>query len=79
MERIDPQGDHEALKKFQPGASVSFRGKTYKIQGRTTLASGEETLVETYEWNRSTSGMARIPGGCWKSYRNGDVLPMEAA
>ena len=44
-----------------------------------TLASGEETLVETYEWNRSTIGMERIPGGCWKSYRNGGRLPMETA
>jgi hypothetical protein len=45
MERIDPQGDHEALKKFEPGCSVSFRGKTYTIQRRTTLASGEAAVV----------------------------------
>jgi hypothetical protein len=45
MEKIDPQGDHEALRNFQPGASVSFRGKTYTIQRRTTLASGEAAVV----------------------------------
>ncbi len=45
MEKIDPQGDHEALKKFEPGCSVSFRGKTYKIERRTTLASGEAAVV----------------------------------
>ena len=39
MEKIDPQGDHEALKNFEPGCSVSFRGKTYRVQRRTTLAS----------------------------------------
>jgi hypothetical protein len=45
MEKIDPQGDHEALKKFEPGCSVVFRGKSYKIQRRTTLASGEAAVV----------------------------------
>ena len=45
MEKIDPQGDHEALKKFEPGSSVFFRGKSYKVQRRTTLASGEAAVV----------------------------------
>jgi len=45
MEKIDPQGDHEALKNFEPGCSVSFRGKTYRVQRRTTLASGEAAVV----------------------------------
>ena len=45
MEKIDPQGDHEALKKFELGCAVSFRGQTYKIQRRTTLASGEAAVV----------------------------------
>ena len=45
MEKIDPQADHEALKDYQPGASVAYRGKTYKIQRRTTLASGEAAIV----------------------------------
>ena len=63
MERIDPQGDHEALKKFQPGASVSFRGKTYKIQGRTTLASGEAAVVLQNEQEQFVISAARFLGG----------------
>ncbi len=45
MEKIDPQGDYEALRKYQPGCTVSFRGKIYRIQSRTTLASGEAAVV----------------------------------
>jgi hypothetical protein len=63
MERIDPQGDHEALKKFQPGASVSFRGKTYKIQGRTTLASGEAAVVLQNEQEQFVISAARFLAG----------------
>jgi hypothetical protein len=63
MERIDPQGDHEALKKFQPGASVSFRGKTYKIQRRTTLASGEAAVVLQNEQEQFVISAARFLAG----------------
>jgi len=45
MEKIEPQADHEALGDFPPGAQVSFRGKTYMVQRRTTLASGEAAVV----------------------------------
>ena len=45
MEKIDPQADHEALRNFPPGAQVSFRGITYTVQRRTTLASGEAAVV----------------------------------
>lgn len=45
MEKIDPQADHEALRNYPPGAQVSFRGKTYAVQRRTTLASGEAAVV----------------------------------
>jgi hypothetical protein len=45
MERIDPQHDHERLDDFRPGCPVTFKGKTYKIQRRTTLASGEAAVV----------------------------------
>jgi hypothetical protein len=45
MERIDPQRDHEELKKFALGQRVTFRGKPYTIQSRTTLASGEAAVV----------------------------------
>lgn len=41
------------------------------------LADGERVEVETYRWNGSTAQMARIVGGCWRSYRR--RLPMEAA
>jgi hypothetical protein len=45
MERIDPQHDHDRLGDFRPGCPVTFKGKTYKIQRRTTLASGEAAVV----------------------------------
>ena len=45
MEKIDPQSDHELLKRFAPGQQVRFNGKVYTIQRRTTLASGEAAVV----------------------------------
>jgi len=45
MEKIDPQRDHERLSRFVPGRQVTYKGKTYKIQLRTTLASGEAAVV----------------------------------
>jgi hypothetical protein len=45
MEKIDPQADHEALRNFPAGAQVSFRGSTYTVQRRSTLASGEAAVV----------------------------------
>ena len=45
MEKIDPQSDHEALRNYGPGCTVSFRGTTYQIERRTTLASGEAAVV----------------------------------
>jgi hypothetical protein len=45
MERIDPQHDHDRLDDFRPGCPVTFKGKPYKIQRRTTLASGEAAVV----------------------------------
>jgi len=45
MEKIDPQQDHERLKPFAPGQKITFRGKTYRIERRTTLASGEAAVV----------------------------------
>jgi hypothetical protein len=45
MEKIEPQADHEALRNYPPGAQVSFHGKTYTVQRRTTLASGEAAVV----------------------------------
>jgi hypothetical protein len=45
MEKIDPQHDHLKLEQYCPGQEVMFRGKTYTIQRRTTLASGEAAVV----------------------------------
>lgn len=45
MEKIDPQHDHLQLEQYCPGEQVTFRGKTYTIQRRTTLASGEAAVV----------------------------------
>ncbi|MBM2805475.1 MAG: hypothetical protein HW419_3368 [Deltaproteobacteria bacterium] len=45
MEKIDAQRDHLGLERFKPGIEVTFKGKPYKIQRRTTLASGEAAVV----------------------------------
>jgi hypothetical protein len=45
MEQIDPQPDHLRLERYRPGAQVSYKGKLYRIQRRTTLASGEAAVV----------------------------------
>jgi hypothetical protein len=45
MEKIDPQQDHERLQRFRPGQQIVFRDKSYTIQRRTTLASGEAAVV----------------------------------
>ena len=45
MEKIDPQRDHEWLKPYAPGQKITFKGKAYTIQCRTTLASGEAAVV----------------------------------
>ena len=45
MEKIDPQHDHIKLEQYYPGQQVIFKGKTYTIQRRTTLASGEPAVV----------------------------------
>ncbi|HTF91526.1 MAG TPA: hypothetical protein VK632_00705 [Verrucomicrobiae bacterium] len=73
MEKIDPQSDHEALRNYEPGCTVSFRGTTYQIERRTTLASGEAAVVlqndkEQFEISasqflagvQSSSGLAKI-------------------
>jgi hypothetical protein len=45
MEKIDPQRDHEMLSEFASGSKVTFKGKPYIVQRRTTLASGEAAVV----------------------------------
>ena len=45
MEKIDPQQDHERLRQYALGQKITFKGKAYTIQCRTTLASGEAAVV----------------------------------
>lgn len=45
MEKIDPQPDHLGIERYRPGAQVSYKGKLYLVQRRTTLASGEAAVV----------------------------------
>jgi len=45
MEKIDPQPDHLGLERYRPGGRVTYNGKVYLIQRRTTLASGEAAVV----------------------------------
>jgi hypothetical protein len=45
VEKIDAQRDHLELDRFKPGTRVTFQGKPYLVQRRTTLASGEAAVV----------------------------------
>ena len=45
MEKIDPQHDHLQLQQYCLGQQVIFQGRTYTVQRRTTLASGEAAVV----------------------------------
>jgi hypothetical protein len=63
MERIDPQQDHERLKRFNPGQQVIFNGKTYVIQSRTTLASGEAAVVLQGEKDQFVIGAGAFLAG----------------
>ena len=45
MEKIDPQPDYLGLERYRPGTQVTYKGKRYSIQRRTTLASGEAAVV----------------------------------
>ena len=45
MEKIEPQKDHERLSDYGPGREVEFNGRPFKVQRRTTLASGEAAIV----------------------------------
>ena len=58
MEKIDPQPDHLRLERYRPGAQVTYKGKLYSIERRTTLASGEAAVVlqsDTEQFVVSTS------------------------
>jgi hypothetical protein len=59
VEKIDAQRDHLELDRFKPGTRVTFQGKPYLVQRRTTLASGEAAVVlegETEQFVIATEG-----------------------
>jgi len=63
MERIDPQPDHEQLKRFALGQTIVFQGKPYTLRCRTTLASGEAAVVLQGEAEQFVIGAAQFLAG----------------
>lgn len=63
MEKIDPLPDHLQLRRFHLGQQVKFRGKTYKVLRRTTLASGEPALVLQGENDQFVIGAGQFLAG----------------
>ena len=63
MEKIDPQEDHERLRRYPPGTEVRFNGKRYVIQRRTTLASGEAAVVLQAENEQFMIGATQFLAG----------------
>ncbi|HXG50452.1 MAG TPA: hypothetical protein VNN77_03480 [candidate division Zixibacteria bacterium] len=63
MERIEPQSDHERLRPYAPGSRVTFRGKPYTVERRTTLASGEAAVVLRGENEQFTVGAGEFFAG----------------
>ncbi len=63
MEKIDPQQDHEQIRRFRPGMRITFNGKSYILQRRTTLASGEAAVVLQSEKAQFVVGVAQFLAG----------------
>ena len=63
MDKIDPQQDHERLRRFRPGQEIVFRDKSYTIQRRTTLASGEAAVVLQSEEEQFLVGARQFLAG----------------
>jgi hypothetical protein len=63
MEKIDPQSDHEKLSRFDLGQRVTFKGKPYSLQRRTTLASGEAAVVLQSEKEQFVIGANQFLAG----------------
>lgn len=63
MEKIDPQSDHEKLSRFALGQWVTFKGKPYSLQRRTTLASGEAAVVLQSEKEQFVIGANQFLAG----------------
>jgi hypothetical protein len=60
MEKIEPQEDHLRLYRFDLGQRVTWRGKSYILRRRTTLASGEAAVVLQGEADQFVIGAARF-------------------
>jgi hypothetical protein len=60
MEKIEPQEDHLRLYQFNLGQKITWRGKTYILRRRTTLASGEAAVVLQGETDQFVIGAARF-------------------
>jgi len=67
VEKIDPQQDHLKLWQFGLGREVEFRGKSYKVLRRTTLASGESALVLQAEGEQFVIGATAFLAGAKKA------------
>jgi hypothetical protein len=67
VEKIDPQQDHLKLWQFSLGREVEFRGKSYKILRRTTLASGEPALVLQAQGEQFVVGATTLLAGAKKA------------
>lgn len=63
MEKIDPLPDHLELQRFAIGQKVEFRGKSYTLSRRTTLASGEPAVVLQGESEQFEIGAAQFLAG----------------
>jgi len=63
MEKIDPLRDHLLLWRFAIGEKVEFRGKSYTVVRRTTLASGEPAVVLQGEREQFVVGAAQFLAG----------------
>lgn len=63
MEKIDPQHDHLQLEHYWPGRQVIFKGKTYTVQRRTTLASGEAAVVLQGDKDQFVIGVTQFLAG----------------
>jgi len=66
VEKIDPQQDHLKLWKFGLGREVEFRGKSYIVLRRTTLASGEPALVLQAQGEQFVVGATALLAGAKK-------------
>ncbi len=67
MEKIPPLPDHILLQDYAIGKKVEFRGKSYTIARRTTLASGEPALVLEGEGEQFVIGASQFLAGVKKT------------